>query len=94
LNQQWQQELDAMATRVKSLREGLLSEIQKQGIDQDFSFITRQKGMFTYLGISKEQVAQMRKDFSIYMADSSRINVAGLNTHCLEYVAKALKAVC
>lgn len=94
LNQQWQQELEAMATRVKSLREGLLSEIQKQGIDQDFSFITRQKGMFTYLGISKEQVAQMRKDFSIYMADSSRINVAGLNTHCLEYVAKALKAVC
>ena len=93
LRQMWETELAEMATRVKSLREGLVSHIQAAGIDRDFSFITQQKGMFSFLGISKDQVDQMRKDFSIYMAGSSRINVAGLNTNTLEYVANALKSV-
>ncbi|WP_196137871.1 amino acid aminotransferase [Aliikangiella sp. G2MR2-5] len=94
LRTEWENELNAMAARVKSLRSGLLEKIQARGIDKDFSFITTQKGMFSYLGINKEQVARMRNEFSIYMADSSRINVAGLNTHCLDYVADALKKVC
>jgi len=93
LRHEWELELEAMASRVKSLRAGLLKKIQQQGIEQDFSFITRQKGMFSYLGISKAQVTRLREEYSIYMADSSRINVAGLNTHCLDYVAGALKAV-
>lgn len=93
LKQQWQQELAAMASRIKSLRAGLLQKIQAQGIDKDFSFITQQKGMFSYLGITKEQVERLRKERSIYMASSSRINVAGLNTHCLDYVAESLKSV-
>ncbi|WP_444998376.1 amino acid aminotransferase [Aliikangiella sp. IMCC44359] len=93
LRTEWKNELDSMALRVKSLRSGLLENIQQQGIDKDFSFITQQKGMFSYLGINIEQVRQLRNEFSIYMADSSRINVAGLNTQCLEYVAKALKSV-
>ncbi len=93
LRTEWENELNSMAVRVKSLRSGLLEKIEKKGIDKDFSFITQQKGMFTYLGISKEQVQRLRNEFSIYMADSSRINVAGLNTHCLDYVADALKAV-
>ena len=93
LRTEWENELNAMAVRVKSLRSGLLEKIQQKDIEKDFSFITRQKGMFTYLGISKEQVQQLKNDFGIYMADSSRINVAGLNTHCLDYVAESLKAV-
>ena len=93
LRQEWEDELNSMATRVKSLRAGLLEKIQARGIDKDFSFITTQKGMFSYLGINKEQVRRMREEFSIYMADSSRINVAGLNTQCLDYVADALKTV-
>lgn len=93
LRQDWEQELAAMATRVKSLRSGLLEKIEARGVSKDFSFITQQKGMFSYLGINKEQVKRMREEFSIYMADSSRINVAGLNTQCLDYVADALKAV-
>jgi len=94
LRAEWQQELANMATRVKALRAGLLEQINAQGIDKDFSFITRQKGMFSYLGINPEQVKRMREEFSIYMADSSRVNIAGLNTHCLEYVASSLKKVC
>lgn len=93
LRQDWEQELAAMATRVKSLRSGLLERIKARGVSKDFSFITQQKGMFSYLGINKEQVKRMREEFSIYMADSSRINVAGLNTQCLDYVADALKVV-
>ncbi len=93
LRTEWENELNSMAVRVKSLRRNLLEKIEQRGINKDFSFITQQKGMFTYLGITKEQVQRLRNEFSIYMADSSRINVAGLNTHCLDYVADALKAV-
>ncbi len=93
LRSEWENELNSMAVRIKSLRVGLLDKIQQKGIDKDFSFITQQKGMFTYLGITKEQVRQLRNEFSIYMADSSRINVAGLNSHCLDYVVDALKTV-
>jgi aspartate aminotransferase len=93
LRTEWENELNAMAVRVKSLRAGLLEKIQQKDIEKDFSFITQQKGMFTYLGITKEQVQKLRSDYGIYMADSSRINVAGLNTHCLDYVAESLKAV-
>ena len=93
LRTEWQAELNAMAVRVKSLREGLLTKIQQRDIEKDFSYITTQKGMFTYLGITKEQVHRLRNEFGIYMADSSRINVAGLNTHCLDYVADAIETV-
>jgi len=93
LRGEWESELVAMATRIRSLRSGLVENIKRQGIDRDFSFIDRQKGMFSCLGISKQQVMRLRREFSIYMADSSRINVAGLNTQCLDYVAGALKAV-
>ncbi|PCJ48115.1 MAG: aromatic amino acid aminotransferase [Gammaproteobacteria bacterium] len=93
LRSEWEQEINTMARRVKSLRSGLLEKIQQRDIDKDFSFITSQKGMFTYLGITKEQVHRLRDEYAIYMADSSRINVAGLNTHCLDYVADALESV-
>jgi len=93
LRTEWETELNSMAKRIKDLRQGLLAKIEDRGISQDFSFITDQKGMFTYLGISKEQVHRMKNEFSIYMADSSRINVAGLNTGCLDYVADALSTV-
>lgn len=93
LRPEWEAELNAMAIRVKSLREGLLTKIQQRDIAKDFSYITTQKGMFTYLGINKEQVFRLRNEFGIYMADSSRINVAGLNTQCLDYVADAIETV-
>lgn len=93
LRNEWETELNAMAARVKSLREGLLGKIKERNIEQNFDFITTQKGMFSYLGISQQQVHRLRDEYAIYMADSSRINVAGLNTHCLDYVADALKAV-
>lgn len=93
LRLEWQTELNEMASRVKSLRKGLIQSIQNAGIERDFSFITTQKGMFSFLGINPQQVLQLRNEFGIYMADSSRINVAGLNKQSLDYVANALKSV-
>jgi len=93
LRNEWETELNAMATRVKSLRAGLREKLEQRNINKDFSFLTAQKGMFSFLGITKEQVHQLRNEYAIYMADSSRINVAGLNTNCLDYVADAIKAV-
>ncbi len=93
LRDQWQTELAAMAQRVKTLRSGLLSALESRGIDKDFSFITKQKGMFSYLGISPEQILRLKNDHAIYMAGSSRINVAGLNMRTIDYVADSIKAV-
>ena len=93
LRNEWEIELNGMANRIKSLRSGLLKKIQQRNIDKDFSFLTTQYGMFSILGISTQQVHQLRDEYAIYMADSSRVNVAGLNTGCLDYVADAFKAV-
>ncbi len=93
LRHEWESELNTMASRVKSLRAGLRNKLEQRCINKNFSFLTAQKGMFSFLGISKDQVHQLRNEYAIYMADSSRINVAGLNTHCLDYVADAIKAV-
>ncbi|MCP4272082.1 MAG: aspartate/tyrosine/aromatic aminotransferase [Gammaproteobacteria bacterium] len=93
LRSEWETELNAMASRVKSLRAGLREKLEQRNIDKDFSFLTAQKGMFSFLGLSKDQVQQLRNEYAIYMADSSRINVAGLNTHCLDYVADAIESV-
>ena len=60
---------------------------------KDFSFITQQKGMFSYLNITPDQIKRLREEFAIYMAGSSRINVAGLTTDSIDYVADAIKAV-
>jgi aspartate aminotransferase len=64
-----------------------------EGIDKDFSFIEREKGMFSFLGVNVEQVQSLVNDYSIYLVDSSRINVAGINDENVEYLSKSLAAV-
>ena len=90
LMQQWQHELDTMCSRILDLRAGLSQALAPAG---DFSFIERQRGMFSFLGISPQQVQILRDEFGIYMLDSSRINIAGLSTATLPRVAEALKEV-
>ena len=93
LKQQWKTELAEMAKRVKDLRSALQSALEANGIAHDFSFITQQKGMFSYLGIAPEPIRQLKQDYAIYMAGSSRINVAGLTLESIDYVADSIKAV-
>lgn len=90
LMQQWQHELGAMCSRILELRTALSQALAPAG---DFSFIERQRGMFSFLGISPQQVQILREEFGIYMLDSSRINIAGLSAATLPHVAKALQEV-
>ncbi|SFB90810.1 aspartate aminotransferase [Marinospirillum celere] len=89
----WQSELNAMRKRIQTLRLQLNQGLKARGVDRDFSFIERQQGMFSFLGISPEQVNQLRKDFSIYMVESSRINLAGLSAHNLDYVCDGIASI-
>ncbi|WP_151703655.1 aromatic amino acid transaminase [Nitrincola alkalilacustris] len=89
----WQQELGQMRKRISDLRVQFNHTLSQQGVAQDFSFIERQKGMFSFLGISAAQVHRLRDEYSIYMVDSSRVNVAGLSGQNLDYVCKAVANV-
>ena len=90
---QWRGEVDGMRKRIHVLRALLADTLKKLGPSRDFEFIKREFGMFSFLGISKEQVQRLRSEYSIYMVDSSRINVAGVSPKNVEYLAKAIIAV-
>ncbi|AOS98179.1 Aspartate aminotransferase [Microbulbifer aggregans] len=93
LRANWEAELTEMRERINSLRTGVVESLAAAGAPGDFSFIQRQKGMFSFLGISAEQVQQLQKEYSIYMVDSSRISIAGLSQGNMEYFCKAVAAV-
>jgi aspartate aminotransferase len=92
LNANWQDELQAMCWRINGLRTSLVSKLE-QCTDQDFSFIEREKGMFSFLGLSREQAIALREEHSVYMLESSRINVAGVNGANIDYLAEAVGKV-
>ena len=92
LTASWQAELRAMCGRINGLRSDLVDKLQA-ATDRDFEFIRREKGMFSFLGLSKEQVEALRRDYSIYMLGSSRINVAGVNAKNIAYLADSIGAV-
>ena len=93
LRSQWDTELTEMRDRINGLRAQFVRQIQSIGIDQDFSFIEREKGMFSFLGVNVDQVQSLVNDYSIYLVNSSRINVAGINDSNIEYLANSLAAV-
>jgi aspartate aminotransferase len=89
----WPQELAEMRNRINNYRQLIIDKLAGEGVTQDFSFITRQHGMFSFLGINKEQIARLRNEFSIYMVDSSRGIIAGLNHSNIDYFARSVAAV-
>lgn len=89
----WSDELTSMRQRIANLRSDLVRELNQLQQKQDFSFIANEKGMFSFLGLSVEQVHQLKNQYSIYMTDTSRISVAGLTANNLSYVAKAIVSV-
>ncbi|MEQ8407561.1 MAG: amino acid aminotransferase [Gammaproteobacteria bacterium] len=93
LSSEWDAELTAMRNRINGLRSQLVAQINAAGVDTDFSFIEREKGMFSFLGTNVEQVQKLVNDYSIYLVNSSRINVAGINDSNIEYLANSLAAV-
>lgn len=88
----WMDEVTEMRERMQTLRR-LLADKIKEKSGKDFDFITHQKGMFSYLCISPEQVKRMRSEHAVYFVDSSRVNIAGISHQNVDYIAEALVAV-
>lgn len=86
----WKSEVAEMRERMITLRQLLVDNLNTQGVDKDFGFINQQKGMFSFLCITPEQVQQLRRDHSVYFVDSSRVNIAGISLTNVEALAKAI----
>jgi len=93
LRAQWVQELKDMRNRLNGLRKLLVDKLAARKTPIDFSFIANERGMFSFLGITKEQVIRLREQFHIYMVESSRVNIAGINHANVDTVADAIAAV-
>jgi aromatic-amino-acid transaminase len=89
----WEQELGAMRERIKAMRKALVEGIHQRVPGADFSFILQQRGMFSYSGLTKQQVGRLRAEFSIYSIDTGRICVAALTTRNIGYVVEAIARV-
>lgn len=89
----WEKELGEMRTRIKAMRQALVDGLKAAGVEQDMSFITTQIGMFSYSGLSKEQMVRLRSEFGVYGTDTGRMCVAALNSKNIDHVCKAIAAV-
>ncbi len=89
----WEKELGEMRVRIKAKRQKLVDGLKAAGVQQDMSFITTQIGMFSYSGLSKDQMVRLRSEFGVYGTDTGRMCVAALNSKNIDYVCKAIAAV-
>ncbi len=93
LRDDWLVELAGMRDRLKEMRALLGAALREKAPDHDFSHIERANGMFSFVGISTEQVERLKSEFAIYMVNSSRINVAGITQGNVEHLASSIAAV-
>lgn len=93
LNAMWEEELAHMRDRINGIRKLFVDKISACGIDQDFSFIQKQKGMFSFSGLNQMQVDQLRNEMSIYIVGSGRINVAGISETNVDRLCEGIKKV-
>ncbi|HZA96608.1 MAG TPA: aminotransferase class I/II-fold pyridoxal phosphate-dependent enzyme, partial [Burkholderiaceae bacterium] len=89
----WIEELTEMRERIRHMRSALVESLKAHGARRDFSFVLRQNGMFSYSGMTPEQVDRLREEFHIYAVSTGRICVAALNSRNVDYVAKAMTTV-
>ncbi|HSW03250.1 amino acid aminotransferase [Aquabacterium sp.] len=93
LRKMWEEELAGMRLRIKQMRTLLADKLVAAGVQQDFSFITRQCGMFSYSGLTQAQMQRLRSEFGVYGVDSGRICVAALNTRNIDHVVASIATV-
>ncbi len=93
LRAQWEEELAGMRERIRTTRHQLVAKLQAAGVTGDLSYITRQKGMFSYSGLAKVQMERLRAEFGVYGVDSGRICVAAINSRNIDAVVSALARV-
>ncbi len=93
LRQQWEAELTEMRERIKEMREKFVAVLREKGVEQDFSFIKNQRGMFSYSGLSPEAVKKLREEFGLYIVGSGRICVAAMNDNNIGAICEAIADV-
>ncbi len=89
----WERELAEMRLRIQSMRSRLVAGLKAAGVQRDMGFITQQIGMFSYSGLSKEQMVRLRSEFGVYGTDTGRMCVAALNSKNIEHVCRSIAAV-
>ncbi len=89
----WEKELAEMRDRIRTMRAQLVAKLKEHGVTQNFDFVLEQRGMFSYSGLTQEQVERLRNEHGIYAVNSGRICVAALNSRNIDAVAKAIAAV-
>ncbi|MBP8119846.1 MAG: aspartate/tyrosine/aromatic aminotransferase [Burkholderiales bacterium] len=93
LRAQWEAELGGMRDRIRAMRVALVEKLKARGVTQDFSFVIKQRGMFSYTGLTAAQVERLRTEYGIYAVSTGRICLAALNNKNIDYVADAIAAV-
>jgi aromatic-amino-acid transaminase len=93
LRAMWEAELGEMRERIRGMRLALVDKLASLGVDRDFGFVARQRGMFSYSGLLAEQVERLRNEFGIYAISTGRICVAALNTRNIDAVTSAIAQV-
>jgi aspartate aminotransferase len=93
LTTQWHGELKEMRDRINGMRQLLVDQLVANGVTRDFSFITKQNGMFSFLGIDQTQVQRLQDEFGIYIVGSSRISLAGISPDNVDYLTQSIAKV-
>ncbi|MDE2585838.1 MAG: aminotransferase class I/II-fold pyridoxal phosphate-dependent enzyme, partial [Betaproteobacteria bacterium] len=93
LRQMWEDELAGMRDRIRAMRVALVDKLKAKGVAQDFSFVVKQRGMFSYTGLTSAQVDVLRNEFGIYAVGTGRICLAALNNKNIDAVVDAIAAV-
>ena len=89
----WEQELSDMRQRIQRMRQLFVNTLAEKGAQRDFSFIIKQNGMFSFSGLTKEQVIRLREEFAVYAVNSGRVNVAGMTPDNMSALCEAIVAV-
>ena len=93
LRKLWEDELAAMRVRIREMRQALVQKLKEKAPGHNFDFVTQQRGMFSYSGLTKAQVERLRNEFSIYAVDTGRICVAALNSRNIDTIVDAIAKV-
>ncbi|HNQ56784.1 MAG: aspartate/tyrosine/aromatic aminotransferase [Burkholderiales bacterium] len=93
LRKLWEEELAGMRERIRAMRTGLVEKLRAHGVAQDFSFVAKQRGMFSYTGLGAGQVERLQAEFGIYAVSTGRICLAALNSRNIDYTADAIAAI-
>ncbi len=93
LKKLWMDELKEMRDRIHDYRQKLVNTLKEKGVKQNFDFIMKQRGMFSYTGLTPEQVNKLREKYALYMVSTGRINLAGINAKNIDKIAQAISEV-